>query len=287
MIRYQLVKPCVLLLLSGLGWGCARRRGLPAAELLGLEVREQLVVPLVLRQRCALPHPVRPEFGEGFGRDVVSRNAGLSGQRRKVRGRLPGQVHRKFPVSTLARGRRCRRYLLSSTLIYSVRCTRFVALHVVALRCIALRIGFCLDLPALPMESGAFRTRERAGFRVARVLTERLPAIPAGEPHVFPDQPLRRHRLQNAQCLAVIGAEQAIEGLSVKAGYVAAVVGLAGLLEEREPHGHDVAEAGAGLPSDPQEFRVRDGAVPEAEPVSHCYRIPQQASHSLIAHSGS
>ena len=75
------------------------------------------MIPLLLAHRLALADPVATEFGEGFGCDLVGRNAGLPGQGREVLGGLPVDVHPEFAI---ARGRRGRRYLLSSTLVYSV-----------------------------------------------------------------------------------------------------------------------------------------------------------------------
>ena len=71
----------------------------------------------MLAHRLALADPVATEFGKGFGCDLVGRDARLSGQGREVLGGLPVEVH---PEIAIARGRRCRRYLFSSTLIYSV-----------------------------------------------------------------------------------------------------------------------------------------------------------------------
>jgi len=204
------------------------------------------VIPAVLGIGFALAQPVAAELGECLG--CWQWGPSLSGQRREVVGRLPGQVHREFP---LAHGRRCRRYLLSSTLFSSSRFLRCIAFRVVALRRIALRVGFCLGLSALPVKSGTFGTGERAGVGIARVLAQRLPAIPSRKAHVLADEALGTHCLHDPQRLSVIGAEQAIEGLGVEARDVAAVIGLACLFQESHPDGHDVAESSARASSNP------------------------------------
>jgi len=90
---------------------------LPSPDALGLQVRQQLVIPLVLRHGLSLADPVAAEFGEGFGGDLVFRDSRLPGQGREVLGGLPVEAH---PEIAVTRGRRCRRYLLYSPLVYSV-----------------------------------------------------------------------------------------------------------------------------------------------------------------------